>query len=145
MANPTQARSGFGTLLKIGDGAGPEVFTTIAELVDADAPDQVLNFADATNMESPSGAMEDVATLLQTSEVSFTLNFLPGDATQALLTTAQVAKRKANFQIILPGAARRFEGAAYVSKVGRAMKHDDAMRMTVSLKPQGLWNLVPNP
>ncbi|KKK53886.1 hypothetical protein LCGC14_3090310, partial [marine sediment metagenome] len=34
----SNAISSFGTLLKVGDGAGTEVFTTIAEVMDIDGP-----------------------------------------------------------------------------------------------------------
>lgn len=138
----TVAQSGFGTLFQIDDGAG--AYTTIAEVINVTTPDKQLATVDATHMESPQGFMEDIPTLLSSGEATLDLNFLPGSATQALLDTAQAARRRCLFRVILPGALKRFEFAGFVTKLGRAMPHDDKMTMSVTVKATGPTSLVDN-
>ncbi|TAL40710.1 MAG: hypothetical protein EPN91_12570 [Salinibacterium sp.] len=141
----TQAQSGFGTLFQLGDGETPtETFTTIAEVINITTPEKNLATVDATHMESPQGFMEDIPTLLSSGECTLDLNFLPSSSTQASLDTAMLARRKCNCRIILPGALKRFEFAGYVTKLGRAMPHDDKMTMSVTVKATGPTSLVDN-
>jgi hypothetical protein len=95
----------FGTLLKIGDGGGTEVFTTIAEVRDIKGPDLGLSTAESTNHSSPGGYRERVATLKDGGKVTFTLNFLPTAATQSYSTGLIKDfsnKTKRNFQLVFP-------------------------------------------
>lgn len=139
----TQAQTGFGTLFQIDDGAGN--FPTVAEVVNVNPPDSMLNTTDATHMESPDSHEEVIPTLLSTGEATIDLNFVPGSATQKALSDAHFAMRKASFRVILPGAAKRFEWDGYVTKIGRALPHGDKMSMSVSVKATGKVNLVANP
>lgn len=140
----TQGQTGFGTLFQIGDGAGPEVFTTVAEVVNITAPDSTLSTVDATHMESPDRFSEKIPALLDSGEAQIELNFVPGSATQKLLDDAHYALRKANFRIILPGALKRGEFSGYVTKIGRAMPHNDKMTKSVSVTTTGKFQIVDN-
>jgi len=81
------AVSSHGTLLKIGDGGGSEVFTTIAEVLDIIGFEQTLDREEVTN-HSSAGRKEWVATLLDGGEVSFECSFYQA-TTQAQLWTDQ--------------------------------------------------------
>ena len=99
----TGALSAFGTLLRIGDGATPENFTTITEVVEISGPNLALNTEDATSHDSPGGYEEWVGTILRTGEVSFDVNFLPTDATQSFaagLILDQVNRTLRNFELV---------------------------------------------
>ena len=48
----TEGVIGLGTLLKIGDGAIPEVFTAIAEVKDITGPGLTREFAEFTHQQS---------------------------------------------------------------------------------------------
>ncbi len=133
----TKGRSGFGALFKIGDGGGPEVFTSVAELVDPTPPPTTLNVDDGTHNESPGGWVERIATTLQAGDAQLTLNWLPDDASQNLLRTAQNAKRLANFQITIPGSSRICTFAAFVVEIGPTMPHAGKMQAQVRLTPSG--------
>ena len=101
----TSAISSFGTLLKIGDGGGTEVFTTIAEVLDISGPGLSLGTEDVTSHSSTGGWKEKVPTLLDAGQVSFDVNFVPTGATQSYsagLVKDMVNKTKRNFQIIFP-------------------------------------------
>lgn len=103
----TNAIAAFGTLLKIGDGGGPETFTTIAEVTDIDGPKMSLDTADATHHSSPGGWKEYVPTLLDGGEVAFTVNFIPSNATQSYSSGVlrdMANKNKRNFKLVFPDA-----------------------------------------
>jgi hypothetical protein len=75
---------GYGTLLKRGDGAMPEVFTPIAEVVNIDVPlsrDEL----DGTHHQSPN-AWRQFKPGLKSGEVSFEGNYLPSDPTHDAAT-----------------------------------------------------------
>lgn len=133
----TAARSGFGALLKRGDGGSPEVFTTVAEVVNIGAVETRMNLADATHMESPDQHMERIPTLLESSDISLELNYLPGDTTQTNLRNDVMNRTLRNFQITIPGSSRVVSFAAFVSQIGPAFPHDGKMTQNVTLAPNG--------
>ncbi len=96
----TSAVSSHGTLLKLGDGAEPEVFTTIAEVKDISGPAMNLNMEDATSHDSQ-GWREEIATLLEAGDISFDINYT-AHTTQEALQTAQYARERLNFQMVFP-------------------------------------------
>ncbi len=101
----TDALSSFGTFLKMGDGATPETFTTIAEVGDIDGPDMSLATEEVTHHGSTNGWDEFVGTILSGGEVGFPINFLPSDPTHDASTGLQADMRnrtKRNFQIVYP-------------------------------------------
>jgi len=133
----TAARSGFGALLKRGDGGSPEVFTTVAEVVNIGAVETRMNLADATHMESPDQHMERIPTLLESSDISLELNYLPGDTTQTNLRNDVMNRTLRNFQITIPGSSRVVSFSAFVSQIGPAFPHDGKMTQNVTLAPNG--------
>jgi predicted secreted protein len=101
----SDAVSGFGTFLQRGDGAGPEVFTTIAEVKDITGPGLSADIVEVTNHSSIGAFKEKLSTLLDGGEVTFDVNFLPGNATQDAtdgLLSAYMARSKDNYKLIWP-------------------------------------------
>lgn len=133
----TGAKAGFGALLKRGDGGGPEVFTTVAEVVDIGKVGTTLATVDATHMESPDTHMEKIPTILESGAVNVSLNYLPGDTTQNLLRSDCLARSLKNFQITIPGSSKVVSFAAYVTEVGPTFPHDNKMAQDVVLTPTG--------
>jgi len=134
----TSARSGFGSLLKRGDGGSPEVFTTVAEVVDIGEVSITQATADATHMESSGRFMEKIPTLLEAGAVSVILNYLPGDSTQSSLRADMIAGVSRNFQITIPGSSKVIAFAALVTKAGPTITHDGKMTQTIELTPTGV-------
>jgi predicted secreted protein len=97
----TSARSSHGTLLKVGDGGTPtEVFSTIGEVKDISGPSMTLNTEDVTSHDS-GGWKEEIPTLLEAGEISFDVNYYKA-ATQVALRSAQMARTRLNFQMVVP-------------------------------------------
>ena len=124
----TSAQSSHGTFLKVGDGADPEVFTTIAEVLDISGPGTTLNTEDATNHDS-GGWREPIPTILEGGEVSFDINYYAGE-TQTSMRDDQVSRTKRTYEMVLPltppetltfsGYVTSFEYSAPVEGVLRA-------------------------
>lgn len=137
----TQGIPAFGTLLKIGDGATSEVFTTVAEVTNIGGPSLSADTADMTHHESPGGFEEVVVTILRSGEVSLDLNYIPGHATQDASTgllADYIAKTLRNFQLVFPDAgATQWGFAAFVTGYEPDAPHADGLGLSVTLKISG--------
>lgn len=96
----TSAVTSHGTFLKVGDGAAPEVFATIAEVLDISGPGTTLSTEDATNHDS-GGWREPVPTLLEGGEVTFDINYF-GDTSQTSMRADMEARTRRNYEMVLP-------------------------------------------
>ena len=100
----SSATSGFGTLIKAGDAASPEVFTTIAEVTNLSGPSLTTETIDVTNHSSASNFREKIASLKDGGEVTFSINYLPANATHKDATGGILNDWKnrtaRNFQIV---------------------------------------------
>lgn len=113
------AISSFGTLLKIGDGGGTEVFTTIAEVRDISGPGLKLNLEESTSHSSAGGWKESIGTILEGGEVSFEINYDPAGATHNATTGLirdMVNRTKRNFKVVFPnGGSTTWTFGAFVT------------------------------
>ena len=100
------AIAAYGTFLKIGDGGGPETFTTLAEVKSIEGPSMETDVIDVTTHSSqPAGNFkEKLATLIDAGEVTFDLNMIPGNAQHDALRTDQLGRTKRNFELWFPGS-----------------------------------------
>lgn len=116
------AKAAFGTLLKIGDGGGPETFTTISELTNVGVDGPTVETIDVTNHDSPSAYREHIASLIEGGTCSFEGNWI-SSVTQDQVRTDMVARTRRNFQIVYPLAApetHAFAGIITTFSVGDA-------------------------
>jgi predicted secreted protein len=137
----SQALSGFGTLLKIGDGGGTEVFTSIAEVTDIQGPSFKLDTQDVTGYTSPGGWREKIPGLLDAGDVKLTLSFLPTNATHSQSTGLlrdMKNKTKRNFQLVFPdGGSTTWAFAAYVTGFDVKTPIDNRMQADATLTVTG--------
>jgi hypothetical protein len=96
----TDAQIGYGTLLKLGNGASPEVFTTIAEIKAVDGFGFTRNLLEATHMESPNGYKEYVSDMKDSDTFTGRANLVSGNG--ATIKTMAEGTRQ-NFQLNFPG------------------------------------------
>ncbi len=143
---PTGAISSFGTLVKKGDGGGPETFTTIAELLDIEGPEMELDTEEATSHSSTEGWAEYLGTILDAGEVSFEVNYIPTNATHNASTGLikdMTARTRRNFQIVFPDAGNTtWSFAAFVTKCSPAMPVRGKLTGKFTLKLTGKPTLV---
>lgn len=104
----TAAISAFGTLLKRGNTATPEVFTTVGEVRNITGPNIKLDTEDVTNHDSTGGWEERIPTLLHGGDVKFDINYQPGLATHNATTGViadMINRVRRNWQLVFPTAA----------------------------------------
>lgn len=132
----TAAVLGSGTLWKRGDGASPEVFTTIPECRGGTLSDKD-DLVEVTHLES--AAKEYIYGLSDGSEIPITLNYLPSNVTQMALLADKAARLTRNFRITMPAAAGglSFNFAALI--IGRDIEFmpNDAITLTLTLRVTG--------
>ena len=126
-------------MLKIGDGGGSEVFTTIGEVLDIDGPGLSVANAEVTSHDS-AGWREFISTLKEIGEVTFTINF-NNVATQGFtagLYLDALNKTKRNFQIVIPTtSAKTGSFAALVQDFKPKFPVDGAIQADITLKGTG--------
>ena len=135
----TQAFLGSQTLLKLGNGASPEVFTTIAEVTSIGPISQQKDLVEVTHLEST--AKEFIGGLSDGQEIEVVCNYRPANAQQnALMIAAGTSSAAKNFQYTLPsgGGSLTFTFAALVlgSSVGPTTPNT-ATQVTYRLKITG--------
>lgn len=96
---PTKAKSTKGLKLQRGDGGGTEVFTTIGEVTNIKGPSEKASQLDATSFDST--AMEYIAGLADSGEITFDVNFVASDAQQQGLRTDLRNGTLRNFKLII--------------------------------------------
>lgn len=110
----------FGTLLKRGDGAGSETFTTITNLKDLTGPDLDMDLEDVTTHSSAAAGVfkEWLPLLMDGGEVKGELLWDPNDATHVGLASDQASRVKRNFQMVFPTTpAKTASFSGYVTKL----------------------------
>ncbi|MFZ4773933.1 MAG: phage tail tube protein [Terrimicrobiaceae bacterium] len=130
--------------MKIGDGAGTEAFTTIAEVQKIGGPKLKLDTKEVTSHSSTGGWREFIATLLDAGEVSFDGNFIPTNATQSQSSGVlkdMKNRTKRNFQLILPDTTT-WTFAAFVTGFEISAQFDDVLSFSASLKITGAPTLA---
>ena len=142
----TIAIDAHGTLLKLGDGGGPEVFTTVAEVTDISGPSMTLDPIDVTSHDSTAAYREFIGGLLDAGEVTLTINYVPTagthDATTGLIAD-MVARVVRNFQLVFPDSGTTtWSFAALITAFEPAEPIDDKLAADVTLKLSGQPTLV---
>ncbi len=140
---PTLATAAYGTFLKIGDGATPESFATIAEVLDINGPDFDSESEDATSHDS-NGWEEKITTILKAGMVNFALNFVPAHATHSYssgLLADYVNRTLRHFQLVIPSGPT-WSFSAFVRKIPMSFPVKGKKGATVTLDISGQPSLA---
>ena len=101
----TKAFWAYGSKLQLGDGATPEVFADIAELIELDLPTMKRDTIDVSNHQSLNATREKIAGWRDGGQVKWKANWIPSDPTQdgttGLLSAYDDGKNH-NWKIIAP-------------------------------------------
>ena len=102
----SKAKLGVRTQLKIGDGASPEVFTTIAEILTLKFSGKKVDLVKVSNQDSSADANgqyfhEYITGFADGGTCDFTANFIPNDTSQDSFFNKLDGKPH-NFKIVLP-------------------------------------------
>ena len=133
----TAADIGHGAQFLIGDGAGPEVFTALAELNDITPPEVTKDSVDATHHGSPSRAREFVPGLKDGGEVTISFNLIPGGPSDDAIRAQIDDDESHNYRCQYPdGSYLAFTG--FCTAYGQAVPIDDKMTGSATFKVSGL-------
>lgn len=143
----SNAIAAMGTILKMGDGADPEVFTAIAEVRDISGPSLSGDTVDVTPHSTTSSWRRIIPTLLNPGEVTFDINFIPTEATHkddagGLLDLLKNQTRR-NFQLAWSDAgATTWSFAGYVTKFEPSAGVEAELKASVTIAIDGAPTLV---
>lgn len=139
----TTGKTGLGTIVKLGDGASPETFATIANVVSIEGGGFTLELVDATHLGSPNYLREWLPSLRSAQAWNMNVQYDPTHATHDATTGfkyAQDNRRRTGMQIDMSGAgfAKVLHAEGYFTEVGNvSMTVDGLMSQTVTFQPTG--------
>lgn len=130
----------YGSKLKLGDGASPEVFTTIAELKDITPPQLTRDSIEVSNQDSTSAWREHIPGWRDGAEVTFNANWIPINATQdedtGVLETFN-DNTNHNWQILLPDASTLISFSGHVTAFNPELPMESQGELSVTIKISG--------
>lgn len=134
----TEGTSGFGTLLKRGNGATVEVFTTVAEVKSISGPGLSMETIDATHMESPNAFRELLPSFKSAGEVTLEMNFLPANANQQGFVTDFQNRTKRNWKLVFPDTATTtWSFAGYITGFAPSAAVDSILTASATIAVTG--------
>lgn len=135
----TEAMSAQNTYISTGNGASPEVFTEIAEVVSIGGPNEKADEIEATHLRSPGGYREFIQSFKDGGEVPLELNFIPNNATQDSSTGLRsefASGATKNRKITFPdGTTCIF--AAWVKAIGTPIQVGNKLSLNVTIRVVG--------
>jgi predicted secreted protein len=127
---------GFGTQLKRGDGADPEVFTAIANITSINPPNMSRETIDLTTHQSADGWMEFKGALKDGGEVSSDVNYDPAQHDTLVADFEDDDPR--NYQIVFPDdASTTWSFAAILTGFEPEAPYDDKLAASLTWKVSG--------
>jgi predicted secreted protein len=141
------AYAGMGTLLKMGDGTSPEVFTTIAQMKDINGPSLSLTTHETTTHDSTGSFKTFVAGLLESGEVSGELLFDAAAVTHKDASTGLLGVMKnrtlKNWKIVPAGYSpvQTFAFSGYLTKLDFKFPVDGIQSASFTIKTSGVPTL----
>lgn len=125
-----------GLVIGWGDGASPEVFTAIGNIVDHDGPSKENPEVDVTDLNS--SAKEYIPGLVDNGEITITVNFDPSNASHDRLLDDLDGRISRNYQITWPvSPALNWTFNAFVKSFSQRSGVDQPLQGTVTLRING--------
>ena len=125
-----------GTVLKVGNGASPEVFTAVAEVVDINSPSAAAGEIEVTHLLSAAKEFKGGLRDFGTAEV--TINLLPGNAGQEQIEDDAATGAVRNYQIVNADGVTGRAFAAFVKAFKLApIAIDKPLQATITFRATG--------
>lgn len=132
----TSARIGHGGVFAQGDGANPEVFTALGEVINITVSGLARDAVDATHMASTDRFRDYIGGLRDAGEVTIEMNWVPGGATETLLHAAFMDDDPVNYRITWPNADV-WNFSAFLTGIDDEAPNDGKMSASVTYKITG--------
>jgi predicted secreted protein len=133
------AKKAIGTLLQVGDGASPEVFTTIGGLSSITGPNFTSNSIDVTSHDTTGGFREKITGLKDAGQISGTLFFDCSLSQHQALLDDYKANTAKNYRLVLAtfSPQKYFSFSATPSEVNYTFNVDGAQEAQVTFEISG--------
>lgn len=140
----TEARIGWGGRLYVATNDTEATLTEITEVTECGFPADEVDEAEATHLRSPGRRKEFVPGLIDGGEFTATRNYIPGDASDLLLSAALETGTTRKVRIVVPDnsgtgtADWNFVVSAFIKKYAPdTMSAGDVVRSTITFRVTG--------
>ena len=134
------AMLGYGSTFEIVSDSSPDLYVAMSEVKSITPPSADVDQVEVTHMLSPNRYREFISGLIDGGEVSFEMNFIPGNASDQrifeLLNLPVGATRRRACRISYPNG-RTWSFDAEVTAYEPDVPFDDAMTTAVTFKVSG--------
>lgn len=138
---PASAGIGHGITFSIGDGASPEVFTPVADLLDGDGPGLSKDSVQITSGESANRWREFISGFRDGGEVTFEFNLTNANLT-ALKTNFDL-DTNSNYRVVVPApASATWTFAGHLTALDPTYPQEDRMTGSLTVKVSGAPTLA---
>lgn len=133
----TTAILGYDTTYEISTTTGGSTYFELGEVIDVTLPSSEAAKVEATHYKSPNRSREYIAGLQDfTGEAGFTVNWVPGNATDDFVQALRASGETRNHRVTFPnGASITFPG--FISGYSGAVPIDDRMTATFKVAQGG--------
>jgi len=130
----TQAMIGLGITLEMADLVTPNTWVAVAEVFNVNPPSQTDDVVEATHYGSPNRRREYIPGLVESGEVSFDMNYVPGSDSDVLINAAQGVEKR--IRLTFPnGVSQVFNGIRQGYEKNAPL--DDRLTATVTFRVTG--------
>jgi len=130
------ALAGFGTKLKMGDGAEAPTYAEIAGVTNISGPSFSVDTEDVTDMDSANGWEEHIPTIKRSGEVALDIHFEPTETTHTDVTSALGEQR--SFQLVFPDdSSTQWDFDAIITGFETEEPYDGKISGSINLKITG--------
>ena len=130
----------YGSHLQIGDGATPEVFTSVAEITELTPPAMSRDEIEVSNNDSPDGYREFKPGWRDGGEVAWKANWLPTNATQDFTTGLGEQFNDNyvhNYRIVLPGNLATIAFSGFLTAFEPDLPLEEQAQLSGTIKVSG--------
>lgn len=134
----TIAKIANGTLLKVGDGASPEVFTTVPEVTRLSGPSIRFDLLDVTSHDTVGFFREYIPGLADGDKIAATVNWRPSNTIHKNIRIDAYARTNRNFKVVFPDTSDNTVACStYVESQMPKADIGTVLGMDISLKITG--------
>lgn len=137
------AKIANGTLLKVGDGASSEAFTTVPEVMRLSGPAIRFDLLDVTSHDTVGFFREFIPGLADGEKIGASINWRPANTVHKNLRIDSYARTLRNFKIVFPDTSdNTVLSATYIENISPKADIGTPMLADISLKITGapVWS-----
>jgi len=128
-----------GTFLQVGDGASPEDFTTIPEMMKISGPSVKFDLLDVTSHDSDGFFREYIPGLADGDNIAGDFNWRPSNEVHILLRENSYARTLTNIKTIFPDDSdNTVDTSAYIANISPSADIGQVLKASLTLKVTGL-------